>query len=203
MFARLAGSVRQRISLSIQSRIDSTKQRISAKFSLPEKYKGTIVENWSRYWSQLFIDYGEVIGGVGTTIRTKPIKSAFYAATGTGLYFCAKNNPSPVDFMIQLRNLNGDLLVVDPKCHNPESAEYLKFLERSLNRGLIRNLNLGVCSLMWLADYDQQLSLFKATCSYTGIEYSKFPDRVIDVGFWGRWWNLHNKMIDYDVVDNA
>lgn len=201
MLARLSSSVRQRIAQNIQSRIDSTKQRISDKFTLPEKYKGTIIENWSRYWKQLFIDYGEVFGGVGTTIRTKPVKSAFYAATGTGLYLCAKKNPSPVDFMIQLRNLTGDLVLVDPKCHNPQSAEYLQFLERCMNRGLIRNLNLGVCSIMWLADYDAQLSLYKTTCSYTGVQYSKFPDRVIDVGFWGKWWNLRNKMIDYDVAD--
>lgn len=200
MLTRLVGSVRQRIATRIQSRIDSTKQRIAAKFSLPEKYKGTIVENWSRYWSQLFIDYGEVFAGVGTSIRTKPIKSAFYAATGTGLYLCVQNNPSPVDFMIQLRNLNGDLLVVDPKCQRPESAEYLRTLERSLNTGVIRHLNLGVCSLMWLADYDAQLGLYKANCSYTGVQYAKFADRVIDVGFWGRWWNLRNKMIDYDVA---
>lgn len=201
MFGRLATSVRQRIAQSIQSRVDSTKQRIAAKFTLPEKYKGTMVEKWSRYWSQLFIDYGEVFGGLGTTIRTKPVKSAIYAATGTGLYLCVQNNPSSVDFMIQLRNLTGDLVMVDPKCHRPESAEYLRFLERSLNSGVIRNLNLGVCSLMWMADYDEQLSLYKANCSYTGVQYAKFADRVIDVGFWGRWWNLHNKMIDYDVAD--
>lgn len=201
MLARVVSSVRQRIALRVQNRIDLTKQRIAAKFTLPEKYKGTIVENWSRYWSQLFIDYGEVFAGVGTTIRTKPIKSAIYAATGAGVYFCAKKNPSQVDFMIQLRNLNADLVLVDPKCHNPKSAQYLTNVERNLNLGLIRNVNLGVCSVMWLADYDAELSLYKATCSYTGIRYLQFTDRVIDVGFWGKWWNLRKQMIDYDVVE--
>lgn len=201
MLSRIVVGVRQRISEKIRVRIGSAQQRIAAKFTLPDKYKDTIVEKWSRYWTQLFIDYGEVFVGVGKSIQTRPIRSAVYAATGTGIYLSVQKNPSPVDFMVQLRNVTGELVMVDPKCHNPQSSEYLKFLERSLNNGLIRHLNLGVCSLMWLSDYDASVALYKATCTYTGVQYRTFPDRVIDIGFWGRWWNLQQKMQDYDVAE--
>lgn len=176
---------------SIQTRLD--------QIEIPERYKGTIVEKWLRYWRGLCIDYRDVFVNVGRQAKEKPIRASIYGSLMAAAWYSAKHNPSERDFHDRLRKHNTDLILVNEVCHNPASAEYLKFLERSLNEGIIRRMNLGVCSLLWLDNYDKAVALYQATCKYTQPDYLTWHKRVIDVGFLDKWWTLEEKMIDYDV----
>lgn len=199
MFARALGSVRTRIVQSAKLKITAAKEKVASTFTLPKKYKGTIVEKWAKYWTQLGIDYKDVAVGVAKQIREKPIKASIYATTGTLFYYCWQNNPTEIQFLQQLRNYNAEMVLVNESSQNPETRNYMQFIERSYNEGIIRHLNLGILSLLWLDNYDQSLGLYKATCKYTKPEYLNFQERIIDVGFLNKWWALENKMKDYDV----
>lgn len=202
MIGRLATSARRRVADHIQTRLTNTRDRIAARFTLPDKYKGGILEKWARYWRQLFVDYGEVAAGIVQFHRTHPIRAAIYAATGTTLYQCYKWNPTQVEFMRELRYRTADLLLVDGKVQRIASREHLRHIERLLNESQLRHLNLGIASLMWRADYDQQLALYRSTCTYTLPHWRTFGERIVDVGFCGRWWILHKRMEDYDVRED-
>lgn len=169
------------------------------KIQLPERFKGTIVEKWMGYWKNLYIDYRDVFVGAGQQMKEKPIRSAFYGITAASAYYCAQRNPSDIDFYEQLRRYNADLILVHESCQNPVSAQYLKFLEQSNNRGLLRTLNLGVLSLIWLDNYDEALGLFKVTCPYLQPEYLTWHKRIVDVGILNTWWKLRENMIDFDI----
>lgn len=182
----------------LKSKINTVQSAVS-KIELPERFKGTAVEKWAGYWKNLYIDYRDVALDAGKQIKTRPYRSGFLGITGSFLYYCARHNPTEKDFIEELRKFNSDLILVDESCHKPEAAEYLKFLERAHNQGLIRTLNLGALSLMWLHDYDAALGVYKATCLYTKPDYLHFRERIVDVGFLDRWWKLDKKMIDYDV----
>lgn len=63
-----------------------------------EKVKGTIFENWFKFWKNVFIDYREMIKDVRTDVREKPAKTALLL-TGFGFSaLCAKTNPNEVSF---------------------------------------------------------------------------------------------------------
>lgn len=176
---------------NIQTRLD--------QMEVPERFKGTVVEKWLRYWRGLCIDYRDVFMNVGQQMKEKPIRASIYGGLMAATWYSAKHNPSYIDFYDRLRKHNTDIILVNHDCHNPVSAEYLTFLERSLNEGIVRKLNLGVCSLLWLDNYDRAVALYKATCKYTQPDYLTWHDRVIDVGFLDKWWILEEKMTDYDV----
>lgn len=175
----------------IQTRFD--------QIEIPERIKGTIVEKWLRYWRGLGIDYRDVFANVGQQMKEKPIRSSIYCSLIAATWYSAKHNPSEIEFYDRLRKHNTEMILVNQTCHNTVSAEHLKFLERSVNAGIVRKLNLGVCSMLWLDNYDKAIALYQATCTYTQPDYLTWYKRVIDIGFLDKWWKLEEKMIDYDV----
>lgn len=178
----------------VQTRLD--------QIAIPERFKGTVVEKWLRYWRGLCIDYGDVFANVGQQMKKKPIRASIYASLIAATWYCARHNPSETEFFDRLRKYNAEMILVNPVCHKPTSVEHLIFVERSLNEGIIRKLNLGVCTLLWLDNYDKSVALYQATCTYTQPDYLTWHKRVIEVGFLDKWWTLEEKMVDYDVNEN-
>lgn len=197
MFTRLFG-IRQ-LTQAVKTKLNAIETSVSSKFVLPEKYKGTIYEKWARYWQQLGIDYRDVFVNVAQQMKEKPILASIYCTTGVGFYYCVKNNPSEEDFRIQLLNHNANAVLVHDSCLNDNATDYIKFIEKCSNQGILRYLSLGFISFLWLDNYDRNAALYKATCEYTEPQYLNFHERVIDIGFMNKWWNLRKKMTDYDV----
>lgn len=168
-------------------------------FEVPERFKKTVVEKWMLYWKGLLTDYRDVFLDVGKQIREKPIRASIYGAIGSSAVYSFKHNPSEADFIQQLRSHNAKLVLVDPACQNPISSQYLTFLERCYNEGIVRRLSVGIFSLIWLDNFDRALGLYKATCSFTKPDLLTWHHRIIDVGFMDKWWKIDKQMIDYDI----
>jgi len=197
MFARLFRI--PQLTQAVKTKLEAIETSVSSKFVFPEKYKGTIYEKWAKYWQQLGIDYKDVFVNVAQQMKEKPILASIYCTTGGAFYYCIKNNPSEEDFQIQLRSNNANAVLVHESCLNDSSTNYIKFIEQCYNQGIVRYLSLGFMSLLWLDNYDRDASLYKATCKYTGPQYLNFHERIVDIGFMNKWWNLSKKMTDYDV----
>nr|XP_005890880.1 PREDICTED: uncharacterized protein C19orf52 homolog [Bos mutus] len=69
-------------------------------------------------------------------------------------------------------------------------------------RGCLRHVSLGLFSLVYEAPFDAQASLYQARCRYLQPRWTDFPDRILDVGFVGRWWVLGARMRDCDINDD-
>lgn len=172
------------------------------QIDIPERFKGTIVEKWLGYWRGLCIDYRDVFVNAGQQMKEKPIRASIYGSLLAATWYSARHNPSETDFYDRLRKHNAEMILVNRVCQNPVSVDYLTFVERSVNEGIVRKLNLGVCSLLWLDNYDKAVALYQATCTYTQPDLLTWHNRVIDVGFLDKWWTLEEKMIDYDVNED-
>lgn len=85
---------------------------------------------------------------------------------------------------------------------NPESVQYIKWLEQCWNEQVVRYFSLGIVSFVWLDKYDNESALYKAVCPYNKPNYFTFYQRIIDVGFHNKWWILSRHMQDYDVNTN-
>lgn len=186
----------------LKTKIDAIQSRVN-NFEVPERFKGTVVEKWLSYWKGLVTDYRDVFLNVLKQTKDKPIRSTIYGGLIGSAIYSYKHNPSEMDFIEQLRANNTKMVLIASDCLNPVSSQYLIFLERCYNEGIVRRLNVGIFSLLWLADYDRAVNLFKATCSYTKPELLTWHQRVIDVGFLDKWWKIDEKMIDYDINENS
>jgi Translocase of the Inner Mitochondrial membrane 29 len=186
---------------TFRTNLTRMQERITG-YELPERFRGTIVEKWAKYWRQLVSDYKDMVIDTGRDMRNKPFKTSVYLGLLTGSYLCCKNNPDEQSFFEEIRKYNNEMMLLAEPCQNPVSVDHLVFVERCKNAGLLRRLTLGVVSFIWVDNYDKDLALYKSTCSYLKPEYLKFHERVIDVGFWNKWWTLSEKMVDYDINED-
>ncbi|XP_058061679.1 mitochondrial import inner membrane translocase subunit Tim29 [Anopheles bellator] len=182
----------------VKTRYNTVQARLDA-ITLPERFKGTIVEKWATYWKNLAIDYREMVIDTGRGMRDRPVRSTVYLTLLTAAGYSGANNPSERDFYDQFRRSYNELSLVHPTCQNPVASQHVTFLERCHNEGLLRRLSLGVVSFMWLDNYDKGLATYKAICPYLKPRYLTFHERIVDVGFNGRWRLLERKMLDYDI----
>lgn len=91
------------------------------------------------------------------------------------------------------------VIPVGESVRNPVAVKHIKFLEKCYNENVVRYMNLGILSFIWVDDYDNTCANYRATCSYLRPRYMTFYQRIIDVGFLNRWWISEEKMRDYDV----
>ncbi|XP_055911284.1 mitochondrial import inner membrane translocase subunit Tim29 [Eupeodes corollae] len=179
----------------------STSTTVAETPKVPEEVKTTILQRWKIYWKSLVNDYYEAGKGALQTAKEKPLRTSILSTIGVAAYLSAKNNPDEVALLTEIRNKNGELLMVHESCQRSSSTEHLKLLERSINQKTLRVTNLGVMTIVWLHDFSSDLCTYKAICKWLQPQYSTFHERIIDVGFWNRWWNLEKKMTDYDIVE--
>ena len=113
--------------------------------------------------------------------------------------YCAKTNPDDRAFRDQLLTAMTEMAFLPHSIRNKESCSHLAYLESCHNAGVLRRLNLGVCSFMWLSNYDKAVGLYAAHCDYLKPKYLSFHKRIVDFGILGQWWCIRRKMKDYDV----
>ncbi|RZF40451.1 hypothetical protein LSTR_LSTR013913 [Laodelphax striatellus] len=176
---------------NIRSKIDS--------ITLPERFKGTVVEKWAQYWKDLYKDYYEVYSDVLKEGRERPYKMGLMLSTFGGIVYCSKKNPTEQNFRDAVVVGHNDVILVSKQIRNPACYEHLSFIESCYNTGLIRSFSFGIFRIVYLADYDKALGLYKAQCQYLQPQYLTMYNRILDIGFLDKWWFISKKMEDYDV----
>uniref|UniRef100_A0A452QMV1 Translocase of inner mitochondrial membrane 29 n=1 Tax=Ursus americanus TaxID=9643 RepID=A0A452QMV1_URSAM len=142
---------------------------------------------WTRLgcWARVLLrDYAEACGDAAAAARARPWRAAVEAA-----------------FEEALLDASGTLLLLAPATRNRASEDYVQRLLWLRGRGRLRHVNLGLCALVYEAPVDAEASLYQARCRYLQPRWADFPDRILDVGFVGRWWVLAARMRDCDIND--
>lgn len=90
---------------------------------------------------------------------------------------------------------------VSENIRNEESVKHIELVERFFNEGILRRMNFGIFSIIWLDNYDRDCFLYKAVCPYIRLHFLEFFERIIDIGVLDRWWIMEKKMMNYDIND--
>ncbi|KAI4492611.1 hypothetical protein M0804_002402 [Polistes exclamans] len=93
------------------------------------------------------------------------------------------------------------LMQVSENIRNEESVKHIELVERFFNEGILRRMNFGIFSIIWLDNYDRDCFLYKAVCPYIRLHFLEFFERIIDIGVLDRWWIMEKKMMNYDIND--
>ena len=72
-------------------------------------------------------------------------------------------------------------------------------IHEAAQNGRLRYYNLGVVALVMLEPDSERRRAYKATYWSWPVELNALPDKVVDVGIWGRFPTLEATMVDYDV----
>lgn len=115
------------------------------------------------------------------------------------MFYMLETNPDSRSYYTTLLESADDAILVSEANLNPTADQRLTLLRQSYNEGTVRCLNLGLFSLIWLANYHPDCGIYPSQCEYLKPGVLNFHKRVIDVGFLGKWWNIRRYMIDFDI----
>ncbi|GIY99268.1 uncharacterized protein CEXT_410801 [Caerostris extrusa] len=181
---------------SLTKRVGMLKQRID---QAPE---GSRLYRWRGFWMALLADYKSVGKDIIQDCKEKP-KKAFIITSGlVAMVTAIKTNPKEHCFMDQHNKNRTTLLMVADPIRNPVAEKHNTYLTTCINQGLLRCSDLVFFSVMWIADYDKDCSIYATHCKYLRPQFLTFYRRIVDVGLFGTWINLRLKMKDFDINPN-
>ncbi|KAM9312053.1 mitochondrial import inner membrane translocase subunit Tim29 [Gastrophryne carolinensis] len=151
-------------------------------------------------WTKsLLHDYGEACKDIVVGAKERPGKATIYVALLAGVGVCSSKAPSEDSFQSSMLEASSDLLLLSPWTRSGKSDQHIQRLMALRNQGRLRYINLTLFSLMYEAPYDPQCDLYPTQCPHLKPRWSDFPSRVLDLGFFGRWWFLQQKMQEFDI----
>ncbi|XP_033827511.1 mitochondrial import inner membrane translocase subunit Tim29 [Periophthalmus magnuspinnatus] len=161
-----------------------------------ERVKQSKAGVWCR---SLLSDYKEACREVVVGARERPLKASVYLGLLGGAYACFSTRPDQSSFQATLLDRSNQLALLSPWIRNAASDLHVQNLVKLRNQGCLHHLSLGFVSLVYSSDFDPQSALYEAACPNLSVPWRELPERVLDVGFAGRWWVLDRKMEDFDV----
>ncbi|XP_070704199.1 mitochondrial import inner membrane translocase subunit Tim29 [Pempheris klunzingeri] len=164
-----------------------------------ERLKNSKAGVWCR---GLASDYKEACREIFVGAWEFPVKASVYVTLLGGGLACFYTKPDQSAFEAAVLERTNQLGLLSPWIRNATSDGHLQSLVKLRNEGRLRHVSLGLLSLVYRADYDPDATLFEAQCSNLSVPWREVPQRILDVGFIGRWWILDSKMKDYDVNED-
>ncbi|XP_043203620.1 mitochondrial import inner membrane translocase subunit Tim29-like [Amphibalanus amphitrite] len=156
---------------------------------------------WGAYWKQLGQDYAEVFHDTVKDIKSHPLRSSVHIAGTATLLVAWNTSPGDQQFSDQLLAADGRLRLIAPQLRRPAAERHVRRLRQLQADRRLQTQNLGPLSLLWERPYPEGTALHAAQCDYLRPSRLAFHERVLDVGAFGRWWQLWRTMRDYDVND--
>ncbi|CAD6221290.1 GSCOCG00005131001-RA-CDS [Cotesia congregata] len=164
--------------------------------------KETTLQKWGKHWKGVYQDYKDVAIDLKKNCKERPISALIKLAMMGGCYYLYRTNPDQASFKEALLQNEARLTFIGESIRNPVSVKHVEHMSECLNENIIRRLTLGLVSFIWLDNYSDSCALYKTTCTYLKPKYLEFHQRIVDVGFLGKWWVLDHKMKDYDINDS-
>ena len=147
----------------------------------------------------IFVDYKAVFKDFFHQAKEKPFRSLTALAALGSLYYVYEQNPDVNSYEDTVLECANELLQISHLIRNPSSDNYVQKILKFRSQERIRIQSFGIFSLVWVAEFGPDCDLYEKHCHYTQPRWKAFPQKVIDVGFLGHWYNLEKAMKDYDV----
>ncbi|KAM4677585.1 mitochondrial import inner membrane translocase subunit Tim29 [Discoglossus pictus] len=164
-----------------------------------ERLKNGRIATWTK---SLLHDYSEAFKDIFVGAKERPGKAAVYISLIAGASICSSKAPSEDSFQGSILEASASLLLLSAWTRSGTSDQHVQNLIHLGNQGRLRYVNLILFSLVYEAAFDPECDLYPASCSHLQPRLLEFPSRVLDIGFFNRWWFLHSKMKDFDVNED-
>lgn len=151
------------------------------------------------YFQNILNDYRTVAVETVGDMKSHPIKATIYITSLGFTGYLMKTNPSKESFYESVTENANKLVTVGDPIRNPYSETHIRNLVDCANRGVLRRLTFGVCSFMWIDNFDESVDLYEARCKPLKVGWLEWRERIVDFGMVGRWWELDKAMQEYDV----
>ncbi|XP_064293324.1 mitochondrial import inner membrane translocase subunit Tim29 [Phalacrocorax carbo] len=152
-----------------------------------------------RWWRALLQDYAAAAREAASDARRRPAAAAASMAGLAGAAACVAAVPSAESFEAATVEAADALLLLSPATRSPGADRHVQRLLRRRDAGRLRYRHLLFAAVVYEAPHADDTALYPARCRYLRPRWRDLPARLLDVGFWGRWWVLGARLRDCDV----
>lgn len=147
------------------------------------------------------MDYVEVAKDAYKDMKSKPLKTLVYAAVGSAFITTWKLRPDAESYTDRLLDHCNEFHLCSQLVRNRETAKYLEEIVTLLSVDELEYKSFGLFSVILERETSPTCQNYHVTCKYVRRRWWNKWTRIVDFGFWGRWWALDRAMVDYDVND--
>ena len=157
-----------------------------------------------RFSKPLLTAYGEYRSVIGDSLRSipkKPVRSLRNALlVGTlGLFWY--KNPDENSFRALLIESSNELALVSEPVRNPLSTQRVETLWSYANSVEWKYYNFVFFSIIFQLSGPSTCKTYENTCSHLKPGPQSYYERILDIGFMGKWFSMETAMTDYDIND--
>lgn len=147
----------------------------------------------------ILTDYVEVFKDIFVGARRRPLKAAAYLISATAFTVTWKRRPDYASYINDVLDYANELSMCSEIVRKPSAKQYIDTITKQHADGYLRYINCGLFAIILQRNYSPSCSNYHETCQHLQPRLWRMGERVVDVGFWGRWKNLEKEMINFDV----
>jgi hypothetical protein len=152
------------------------------------------------YFKNIYIDYFEVFKEVRQNAHRRPLVASLYGASTLFVLNLFRVNEGLKSYTSEVISACNRIGAVTESSRNPLSNQFVQQVGELNCHGLLRQIDLGFSTLIYKADADPELALFRYNCTHLKPSFIELlTERIVDLGVLGHWLNLELKMQDYDI----
>lgn len=159
--------------------------------------------NWFKTGAiNIYLDYRRVfLEDIVSSVRENPKRSTLYGGCFSCIIYGIYANEDLKSYTADIITACNRLGAVVEHSRNPNSDKFVQCVGELNCHKLLRQINLGFMTLIWQADHNPEVALFRCTYFRPSI-LEIVQNRMVDLGILGHWLALESKMKDYDINED-
>ena len=154
---------------------------------------------WGQPVRVIVQDYVDVARDAFGGMKSHPIRTALQFALAGGVVATWVTRPDVTSYRDCVLSYSNDLFQCSAAVRNPHTHDYVTTIADRLSRDLFFCVNLGLLAVIVEREGGARCKNYHVTCRHVRARWWSVWGRVVDVGVWGRWWKLAEKVRDLDV----
>lgn len=131
------------------------------------------------------------------------MKATIIATALAALTYAYKTNPTERDMLNALTERRQIMVLVPNSIHNPEADRALASRTLYLDQHRLEHIDCFFFSLALRRPYDTNVRIYHSQdANMKGTWWRELREDVVDIGAFGRWYNLNRSFQNYDVNED-
>lgn len=161
------------------------------------------LESWGRPLKLIFEDYRSAIKDTLLHAKAHPFKSTAYLI-GTGTVLASwYQRPDYSSYVSAVVKYSNEICQCSEPSRKPTAYKHITEIIHLNSDNYLRYVNLGVVAVVIRRNSSADVKMYNETCAHVQPHWWTVFNRIIDVGFWRKWYLLEKKMVDFDVNDEV
>lgn len=147
-------------------------------------------------------DYIQTFQSCVEYMKNKPYRFTAICGATTVSIASLFNNPDSNSYYEEVIKYSTEVSQCSQLTRNEDCYTYVTDILHKYCTSSLTMVNVGLLSAVFPSPRLNGCCTYSQQCNYLLPTYKERVVKLMDIGFWGKWWILPKKMVDYDIKDD-